>query len=131
MDFTVPECDGRCCAVFTLNAGALDAMETGAVPDSGFILAMLVPLTPEEALARGERYGLTWPEAPADYQPDRDEAGDVRRFTCRHRDEDSRRCRAYGQRPHICTHFPAGKCGHCGGTLRIIGGPLAEELPVG
>lgn len=121
MDFSVPECDGRCCSAFALNAGALEALNAGKACDSEFILAMLIPLSPEEVWERTERFGLRWKEpASENFLPEVGEDGSPRFFTCRHWSEETRLCGQYDNRPRMCSKHPAPgePCYHCGGFLR-------------
>jgi len=62
-------CTGQCCAVFTLHESTLATVQRGEPynamlgnpmgDDGPLLLAMLIPLTPEEADARIERLGMT------------------------------------------------------------------------
>lgn len=103
-------CTGRCCAVFALPRNAPKLLRDGANGDDGaFILDMIVPLTPTRARSRLRRLGYDDNLAPIDGK---------RFFTCRHWDEDTRRCGVYDKRPKMCSGYPYGvPCEHdCGCT---------------
>jgi Fe-S-cluster containining protein len=99
------ECAGVCCAGFTLSrtyAEIVEHMDT--IPDGEYIVDMLIPLTADESALRSVRFGSKL------YPPEREV------FTCRHWNENTRRCGAYEQRPGMCRKFPYGDpCEHgCG-----------------
>lgn len=77
-------CTGRCCRAFTIDLDALTRPDTAENIDQGdYIRDMLVALEPQED-------GF-WS------------------CTCRHFDAGSGRCRAYEQRPRMCSRFPYGR----------------------
>jgi Fe-S-cluster containining protein len=101
------DCDGRCCASFTLPKDAIERFQNGANGDDApFILDMLIPLTRRQQVARVKRLGYgTVARNPRDKAP----------FTCRHWDEKTRLCTVYEQRPGMCRDFPYGRpCEHEG-----------------
>ena len=69
---------GRCCAAFPLPSD----------PEPQ-IVAMVVPLSPEDALARLATFGVPGPFTEPLY-------------TCVHWDEETGRCRDYDRRPSFC-----------------------------
>jgi Fe-S-cluster containining protein len=107
----VPSCTGACCAAFWLPYTPEDLRKRAAEAKEGselpYIADMVIPLSARKANARVRQYGLKWPKV------DSDEADQV--FTCRHWDEETRRCQAYEARPQMCRDYPyAEECKHCG-----------------
>jgi Fe-S-cluster containining protein len=115
----VPECTGACCAAFVLNAGALKDLNSGKAYDADFILAMLIPLSPEEVLERTERFSLRWAKT-APFALEFDAEGATQFFSCQHWNEETKLCGSYENRPRMCSKYPADGdlCCHCGGRLR-------------
>jgi Fe-S-cluster containining protein len=106
----VNACPGKCCAVFWLpwNPTALRE-HVPTLEDGAFIADMVIPLGPDEAKARAERFGMSWPALNIT-----DENAD-QVYTCRHWDETTRLCTVYEQRPRVCRDYPYDlECGHCG-----------------
>jgi Fe-S-cluster containining protein len=104
-------CTGKCCVAFPLNKtlGELAAMR---YPASAFealtILGMIQPLTVEETRERAARFGLGEPD------------DEIKYYSCRHWDEETRLCTIYDERPWMCRTYPnEDKCDHgcdCKGT---------------
>ena len=108
-------CTGKCCAVFNyptppdLLRLRSEGREGFWADQDRFLVDMLVELTPDEAVARAERFEVTppvgfdlrqWAEAAPSY-------------TCRHWDEETRLCGVYEDRPEMCREYPyAGRCQH-------------------
>jgi len=121
----VPGCTGQCCAVFTIKPGDLLAKGLHGDAEDFLVLNMLIPLMPEDVgprlrglgYASGEDYGDSYgPWA----RSDGGEGVTWFAFTCRHWDEETRRCGIYAERPTMCRRFPNGEtcrgCGCAGGT---------------
>jgi Fe-S-cluster containining protein len=105
---TVPECDGRCCAVFPLS---IDIVQFVTHPekfkDHDFVLDMLVSLSPETARKRWRDLGF------GEFRGGPNHGDQL--FTCRHWDEVTHRCTAYEDRPDLCRAYPYGReCEWCG-----------------
>lgn len=103
---TAPACHGGCCAVFCLSVSHATLLaEPERFTDGPFLADMVRLLEAEEIAERRERFGI-----PGDVVSDRDW------FTCRHFDEDARRCTVYEERPGMCRIYPNGTtCEHgCG-----------------
>jgi Fe-S-cluster containining protein len=98
-------CDGKCCAVFPLQKGAIERLNAGGNgADGPFIIDMLIPLTRAQARRRAARFGfrLPWRRLPK---------SDL--FTCRHWNETTRLCGVYSRRPRMCRDYPYDKgCDH-------------------
>lgn len=76
--------------------------------DDLYIADMLIPLSLEECVDRGEEFDL---RDLADY-------GDRPLYSCHHWDEATRMCKAYDERPQMCVHFPyARQCEQPGCTF--------------
>jgi hypothetical protein len=125
-------CRGQCCAAFTLFPHVVENVTKRAASgeaEAAFILAMLVPLTAEQAIERlvalgfDPHVGMTAEAiAKADQCPE-----PVQHFTCRNWNEASRLCDAYDQRPRMCRGFPYDRtCDACGHPPV----PLSVELKV-
>ena len=106
----VPECNGRCCAVFPLSVDLLKfAKHPEKFRDHDFILDMLVSLSPAAAKERWEGLGF------GEYRVHPNHGNQL--FTCRHWDEASGRCGAYEDRPSLCRDYPYERpCEWCGST---------------
>lgn len=111
-----PPCNGNCCVVFfpggaTAETVAVEkkALAEGNIegtPEQLFVVDMLVPLTGKEA---AERYLRLVPVEQRNVQHltsflDPEQEG--RHFTCRHFDEETRKCREYANRPGMCSLYP-------------------------
>jgi hypothetical protein len=110
---TVRECDGRCCAVFAVNAlphAEFTPPRLSSVQDGAAILAMLRPVGPDEAAQIASDEGLSpVPEGSPMY-------------ACRWWDRDTRRCVNYDRRPVMCAAYPYDyPCVHCGGRIAEAG----------
>lgn len=111
-------CDGRCCSVFNYSATPEQLRQRsegreGFWPDQDRFLAdMLIELTPDEALARAERFEV---EPPAGLDL-REWCEGYKAYTCRHWDEETRLCTVYEDRPQMCRDYPYNReCQHgCG-----------------
>lgn len=78
-------------------------------PDDAFLADMLIGLTSEEAQERVERFEVTLPEGYT--AAEWGDAGSI--YTCRHWNEQTRLCGAYGDRPKMCADYPYGRqCQH-------------------
>lgn len=90
-------CTGHCCRAFTLPY-PYDVMQARAseIQDGEFIADMIRPLD----------HGPEWdPTRPGHW------------YTCRHLDTETGDCRAYEQRPWMCSEYPYGRqCEHPGCT---------------
>lgn len=95
-------CSGKCCAVFTYSTPLEKLRENPEkYRDGKFLADMLIELTPEEAMARAERFDI--PMAPPTKPV----------YTCRHWDEETRLCGVYEERPRMCRDYPyARACDH-------------------
>jgi Fe-S-cluster containining protein len=100
----VPECDGRCCAVFPLSTTRADLeRRVLSITDGLLIAAMLVPLDPVDVVFRR----VLFDQALGDDGTGREY------FTCRHWQEDTRACGIYDDRPAMCRTYPNhGACDH-------------------
>lgn len=93
-------CDGRCCAVFPLQKGALERMAAGLVTDGAFVVDMVIPLTRRQASDRARRFGYKLPWRSRVFARGYD------LFTCRHWNEETRLCSVYADRPQLCREYP-------------------------
>lgn len=111
-------CTGKCCSVFNYSVG-LDVLKARTDDESKFLADMLIELTPDEAVARAERFEVT----PPDGFDLRSWAEAAPSYTCRHWDEETMLCGVYEDRPRMCRDYPyAGKCQHdCNCTFRAPG----------
>lgn len=95
-------CSGACCAVFYLPLTLRDfgrRVAAGVIEDGEYILDMLIPLTVEKARERAAKFGGVG-------HITKRKAG--HHFTCRHWDEETRRCKEYAKRPRMCREYPYG-----------------------
>jgi Fe-S-cluster containining protein len=109
-------CTGACCVAFPLggNLAAWPGLSArGRLwVDEGVnqgldILAMVIPLTHEETLHRGRRFGLHGFGPLDEPDPAREY------FRCIHWDEQTRLCGNYEHRPEMCRAYPYGEpCEH-------------------
>jgi Fe-S-cluster containining protein len=108
-------CTGACCAAFPMGASNKNGSALGElgllarlwvdpdITDGLDILAMIVPLTHEEAIERRARFGGN----QLDVDPE------AQYYRCVHWDEDTRLCRNYENRPGMCRDYPYGNgCDH-------------------
>jgi Fe-S-cluster containining protein len=114
-------CSGVCCAAFPWKRSPAQLVvypaEAGGSTqaESRYIADMLVPLSPEQAKARHERFGVGY--ARTEYG--RAVASGRYWYTCKHWNEDTKLCGAYDDRPMMCREFPYdNECEHgCGQAL--------------
>jgi Fe-S-cluster containining protein len=92
----VSGCNGACCVAFPISCTLEELRERDTIEDQVDLLAMLVPLTHEEAADRRARFGVELPV--------RDE--DPAYFRCVHWDETTRLCGNYENRPGMCRWYP-------------------------
>lgn len=105
MSHCAPACHGGCCAVFCLSTPHATLLaEPERFTDGAYMADMVILLEPDQVAARRERFGI----------PEKDTEREW--FTCRHFDEQARRCTAYEARPLMCRIYPNdGECEHgCG-----------------
>lgn len=91
-------CTGDCCVAFPIGRSRADLWIDQNIEDGLDILAMLVPLTIQEARERRERFGLPAPT---------DETREY--FRCVHWDDGTRLCTNYDARPSMCRWYPYGR----------------------
>lgn len=104
----IPECDGRCCAVFPFSTPIDKARDPK-------VRSIAIKLTDEEADERIERFDLHFENLNATGLTERSGIGEL--YKCRHWDEITGLCGIYEDRPDMCRNFPyLGACSHCGGT---------------
>jgi Fe-S-cluster containining protein len=122
MSAEVSACAGQCCAVFPWttppdkmrelweNTPRADWEVDGLNGlDCLMIADMLIPLTPEEADERCERFGIN-PDFPRLCHED----GINQLYTCKNWDEETRLCTKYAARPDMCAAYPyEAACFHC------------------
>lgn len=118
-------CTGACCAVFYIPRTLVELErgvgDDGSLLDEAELIApMLVPLTLEEANARGERLG----NAAAPFE----KREDGHLFTCRHWDEETRLCGIYDERPDMCRGYPYGDACQYGDGCTCKGSPIDDLL---
>lgn len=89
-------CAGDCCVAFPISAPLSKLWVKQDVEDGLDILAMLVPLTLDEARDRRARFGVD--------QPVSERNGPY--YRCVHWDEDTRLCTNYEGRPGMCRYYP-------------------------
>lgn len=112
-------CDGRCCALFTYTIPLEQVADRYAAGESSHpehdlqLLELLYPLTYDEALERGVKYGITglFGEGLGIGNPPENGY-----YSCRAWDEETRLCAIYDTRPQMCRGYPYGRgCQHgCG-----------------
>jgi Fe-S-cluster containining protein len=106
-------CTGACCVAFPISKSPDEMVGMSHHPGSALeaftILGMLQPLTVEETRERAARFGL-------DKEPD----DEIKYYSCRHWDEETRLCSIYDERPWMCRVYPDSEgCEHgcdCKGT---------------
>jgi Fe-S-cluster containining protein len=103
----IPECDGRCCAVFPFSTPIDRARDPK-------VRSIAVKLSEEEAEERIERFGLTFYNHSAAGVTENSGSGEL--YKCRHWDEVTGLCGIYEDRPQMCRDYPYTQpCVHCGG----------------
>lgn len=103
----VPACTGQCCAVFYLpiTAAEMTPAWMSRVADGRYIMGMVLPLTQDAAGELAAMHDISLPI----------ERGAGHWYACRMWDDRSGLCRAYEERPRMCSRYPYGEpCLHCG-----------------
>jgi Fe-S-cluster containining protein len=106
-------CTGSCCAVFTYSVGIPELQRRADMhgdESAAFLVDMLIELSPDEAMARMDQFGVTGPREDFDLRSFVDSS---RVYKCRHWDEETRLCKVYEDRPLMCREYPyARTCDH-------------------